>query len=158
MGAWRGQAVAALLLGLLAGGGWSYLRLGGSLAGCQAALARTRAQVRTLGAENRRLEDALAALNRQRSRGQVIRRVQLRLLASPLTAAQVEAALAPYLEPLLGTSLQGVQPELVYRLLAGRILTVGNGVYRLEVAAVLLAPDTVLLVRVVPLSGGGGPG
>ncbi len=100
--------------------------------------------------ETERLKQQLGTINRQSTRDTYIQSVRLKLLSTPISPVDVEAALAPYTETLLGIALSQVHLDMVYRMLNGRHITVGGALYRVEVIALLVSPDTRILLRVVP--------
>lgn len=100
--------------------------------------------------ETERLKEQLATINRQSTRETYIQSVRLTLLGTPVSQVDVEAALAPFTETLLGVPLSHVHLEMVYRMVNGRHITVGGALYRVEVIALLVSPDTRILLRVVP--------
>lgn len=102
-----------------------------------------------------RLQDELAAINRRGERHTYVQSINLDVVKSPVPLIDVEAALEPYTESLLGAALDSLKLSLVYHLLDQRRLVLEGQVYRVEVKALLLAPDTVLLLKLHPLPGSG---
>lgn len=100
--------------------------------------------------ETERLKEQLGTINRQSTRETYIQSVRLTLLGTPVSQVDVEAALAPFTETLLGVPLSHVHLEMVYRMVNGRHITVGGALYRVEVIALLVSPDTRILLKVVP--------
>lgn len=102
--------------------------------------------------ETERLKEQLGTINRQSTRETYIQSVRLKLLGTPMSQVDVEAALAPYTETLLGIALSHVHLDMIYQMLNGRNITVGGALYRVEVIALLVSPDTRILLRVVPVA------
>lgn len=102
--------------------------------------------------ETERLKEQLGTINQQSMRGTYIQSVRLELLSTPVSKVDVEAALEPYTETLLGIALTNIHLEMVYRMLNGRHITVGGALYRVEVIALLVSPNSRILLRVVPAS------
>lgn len=100
--------------------------------------------------ETERLKEQLGTINQQSMRATYVQSVRLELLSTPVSKVDVEAALEPYTETLLGIALPNVHLEIVYRMLNGRHISVGGALYRVEVIALLVSPNIRILLRVVP--------
>lgn len=98
-----------------------------------------------------RLQDQLAAINRRNQRQTYIQTVTLDVINSPVPLIDVEAALEPYTETLLGLSLEAVKLPLIYQLMNGRRILAGEQHYRVEVKALLVSPDAVILLTLHPI-------
>lgn len=101
--------------------------------------------------ESLRLRDQLALINRRNERKTYVQTVSLEVIKSPVPLIDVEAALEPYTESLLGVSLASVKLSMVYHLLQKRRARLGNRVYQVDVKALLLSPDVVILLRLIPI-------
>jgi hypothetical protein len=99
-----------------------------------------------------RLQGELTAINRRSERRTYVQSVTLDVIKSPVPLIDVEAALDPYTESLLGAALTSIKLSLVYHLLDQRRLTLGGQAYRVEVKALLLSPDTVILLKLHPVA------
>ncbi len=100
--------------------------------------------------ESLQLRDQLAAINRKNERETYVQTVNLEVIKSPVPLIDVEAALEPYTELLLGMQLSAVKLSMVYHLLQQRRLVLGNRIYQLDVKALLLSPDVIILLRLMP--------
>lgn len=101
--------------------------------------------------ESLRLRDQLAVINRKNERNTYVRTVNLEVLKSPVPLIDVEAALEPYTESLLGISLSSVKLSVVYHLLQDREIVLGEHLYKVDVKALLLSPDVTILLSLKPL-------
>ena len=68
-----------------------------------------------------------------------------------MAASEVRTALHPLVAVLLGMPLHGIPTEAVFGIFNGRIVLIGQKLYRVEVAALLLGTASQLLVRIVAL-------
>lgn len=100
-----------------------------------------------------RLRDQIAALNRKRQRSAkpYVQTVNLEVIHSPVPVIDVEAALEPYTETLLGMELSSLKLSLAYHLIEGRQVVLQNQPYRVVVKGLLLSPDAVILITLHPL-------
>lgn len=101
--------------------------------------------------ETLRLRDQLALINRRNQRQTYVQTVNLEVVKSPVPLIDVEAALEPYTESLLGADLASLKLSMVYHLLDNRRLVLGHQGYRVEVKALLLSPDAVILLKLLPI-------
>ncbi len=101
--------------------------------------------------ESLRLRDQLALINRKSERQTYVQTVNLEVIKSPVPLIDVEAALEPYTESLLGVSLASVKLSLIYQLFEHRRLVLGSHVYQVSVKALLVAPDVTILLHLHPL-------
>ena len=97
--------------------------------------------------ESLRLRDQLASINRRNERQTYVQSVNLEVIKSPVPLIDVEARLQPYTESLLGVPLSSIKLSLVYHLLNHRRLILSGHAYRVEVKALLLAPEAVILLQ-----------
>ncbi len=100
--------------------------------------------------ETDRLKQQLGTINQQSMRSTYIQSVSLELLNTAVSRVDVQAALEPFTETLLGTALPNIHLEMVYRMLNGRRIIVGGALYRVEVIALLVSPNSRILLRVIP--------
>lgn len=100
--------------------------------------------------ESMRLRDQLALINRRNERATYVQTVTLEVIKSPVPLIDVETALQPYTESLLGMPLASVKLTLIYHLINRRRMVLGNRVYRAEVKSLLVSPDVVILLNLVP--------
>lgn len=101
--------------------------------------------------ESLRLRDQIAEINRKNERQTFVQSVNLEVIKSPVPLIDVEAALEPYTESILGLSLNQIKLAMVYQLFEGRRLVLGEHIYRVEVKALLVSPDVTVLLRLVHL-------
>ncbi len=147
---WSRQSLAALCLGALLGS-----------AAVQAHTLKVRTEIldrmrlaeldaRHWRQQSLQLRDQLAAINRKNERETYVQTVNLEVIKSPVPLIDVEAALEPYTELLLGMQLSAVKLSMVYHLLQQRRLVLGNHIYQVDVKALLLSPDVIILLRLMP--------
>lgn len=98
--------------------------------------------------ESQKLRDEISLINRRMARGMFVQTVDLVMTRPPVARVEIEAALAPYTESLLGLPLSDVKVHIVYHLFQGRIITVSNRLYRVQVQAILLSPTTTLMLQI----------
>lgn len=96
------------------------------------------------------LRDQLTVIKRRNQRETSIQTVNLEVLKSPVPLIDVEAALEPYTESLLGMALSSMKLSLIYHLLEKRQVVLSDQVYRVEVKTILLSPDAVILLKLAP--------
>ncbi len=101
--------------------------------------------------ESLRLRDQLATINRANARKTYVQTVNLEVMKSPVPLIDVEAALEPYTESILGVSLNDVKLAMVFQLFNGRRIVLGDHIYRVEVKALLVSPDVVILLHLAHL-------
>lgn len=101
--------------------------------------------------ESLRLRDQIAQINRKHENKTFAQSVSLEVIKSPVPLIDVEAALEPYTESILGMSLGAVKLSLLYQLFEGRRIVLGDHIYRVEVKALLVSPDVVILLHLVPI-------
>ncbi|MCY0898250.1 MAG: hypothetical protein OWU33_04835 [Firmicutes bacterium] len=99
-----------------------------------------------------RLQDELAAINRQHQHATYVKTVTLDVLKSPVPLIDVEAALQPYTDPLLGMPLDAIKLSILYHLLQDRRVTIGSHIYRVDVKALLVSPDIHVLLSLTRLT------
>lgn len=100
--------------------------------------------------ESQKLRDEISLINRRVARGMFVQTVDLVMTRPPVARVEIEAALAPYTESLLGLPLSDIKVHIVYHLFQGRIITVGSRLYRVQVQAILLSPTTTLMLQLHP--------
>ena len=96
--------------------------------------------------ESLRLRDELALINRRSTRETYVQSVNFEVVKSPVPLIDIEAALEPYTESLLGLPLASIKLTMVYHLINNRRLTLGNHIYRVEVRALLISPNIAILL------------
>lgn len=101
--------------------------------------------------ESLRLQDQLSAINRRNERQTYVQTVNLEVIKSPVPLIDVQAALESFTESLLGIPLATVKLELIYQLLQNRRIVLGDHLYRVDVKALLLSPDVVILLHLIPV-------
>lgn len=140
--------------------------LAGAALGAGAVFARSVHQVEQLTTSSRywqgqaqhwqeewnKLQDELSRVNLLASRQTYVQTVDVVVLKSPVGRDAVESALRPYTNAILGMALSGLRLDMVYRLFDGRVLAIGDQLYRVEVRGLLVGPKTQLLVEIVPVS------
>ncbi|MCY0879825.1 MAG: hypothetical protein OWU84_12920 [Firmicutes bacterium] len=97
-----------------------------------------------------RLKDQLAAINRAHQQATYVQTITLDVVKSPVPLIDIEVALQPYTETLLGMPLNAVKLPLLYHLLQDRRIAIGDRVYRVEVKALLVSPDVHILLVLTP--------
>ncbi|NMP21852.1 hypothetical protein [Sulfobacillus harzensis] len=145
------RPVAGLLLGAILGGA---LVQAHTYQVRNALLAQSRLSqldARHWRQESLRLRDQIAEINRKREKKTFVQSVNLEVMKSPVPLIDVEAALEPYTESLLGIPLSDVKLSMVYQLYQGRRLVLGEHIYRVEVKALLVSPEVVVLLHLTPL-------
>jgi hypothetical protein len=102
--------------------------------------------------ESLRLRDQLSAINRRNERQTYVQTITLEVIKSPVPLIDVQAALEPFTQSLLGIPLATVKLELIYQLLQNRRIVVGDNLYRVDVKALLWSPDVTILLQLTPLA------
>lgn len=97
--------------------------------------------------ESLRLRDQLAQINRQHEQKTFVQSVSIEVIKSPVPLIDVEAALEPYTEPLLGMPLSSVKLTLMYQLFEHRRLVLGDHLYQVEVKALTVSPEVIVLLQ-----------
>ncbi len=145
------RSIAGLILGLALGSAavqahtWQMRHLLSS----QARLSQLDAQ--HWRQESLRLRDQLAVINRRSERKTYVQTVNLEVVKNPVPLIDVEAALEPYTESLLGVSLASIKLSMIYQLFEHRRVVLGNRVYQVSVKALLVAPDVTILLHLNPV-------
>lgn len=145
-------ALSGLLLGMIVGGSimqFVTIRERALLASRAHELEITAARWKH---ETLKLRDELGAINQRAQQGAYIETVNLAIIHSPVPKVDVQAALEPYTESMLGMNLNTIKPQVVYNLFEGRIVTIGASLYKVRVKTLLLAPTTVLMIEIAPVS------
>lgn len=101
--------------------------------------------------ESLRLRDQLAVINRRSERKTYVQTVNLEVIKNPVPLIDVEAALEPYTESLLGVSLASIKLSLIYQLFEHRRVVLGSRLYEVSVKALLVAPDVTILLHLNPI-------
>lgn len=101
--------------------------------------------------ESLRLRDQLAVINRRSERKTYVQTVNLEVIKNPVPLIDVEAALEPYTESLLGVSLASIKLSLIYQLFEHRRVVLGSRLYQVSVKALLVAPDVTILLHLNPI-------
>lgn len=102
--------------------------------------------------ESQKLRDEIGRINHRVEQGAYIQTVDVIIAHPPVARSEIEAALSPYTESLLGLPLTTVKVAVAYHLFNGRVLVVGNKMYQVKVNALLLSPTTTLMIQLQPLA------
>ncbi|MBX5466691.1 MAG: hypothetical protein K6U14_04240 [Firmicutes bacterium] len=141
-----------MVLGGLLGAGLATGVMARQVSACQAAARSWQATAYRWQTTAARLGRDLDRLNWQASQQPAVETVSISVLPGPVPAAPVVAALRPFADALLGTAIDRLTADAVFHLFDGRIVAIGDGLYRISVRALVVAPRTEILVTVRPLA------
>lgn len=101
--------------------------------------------------ETMRLREQMAEINRKGEQKTFVQSVNIEVIKSPVPLIDVEAALEPYTESILGMPLASVKLSMAYQLFDKRRLVLGDHVYQATVKALLVSPEVVILLQLRPV-------
>lgn len=97
------------------------------------------------------LHEEVVRANRLAERRLLVQSINVSVLRSPVPAEEVRTALDPLTSVLLGMPLAGAKVQVLYEMFDRRVLMIDGKLYRIHVAALLLAAESQLLVQVTAM-------
>jgi len=143
---------AGLILGLLLGSAMAQAHTFYDYQALHNMVRQTQVEAQHWHQESLKLRDQIALINRRNVQQTYVQTVNLEVIKSPVPLIDVEAALEPYTEALLGIPLSAVKLTLVYQLFQNRRIVLNHDLYHVNVKALLISPDVSILIHLTKLN------